>query len=123
MLIDATREGLLLGNAVDIASSVDNLSGVHPHCPALREQRLNLPQSQGIVFISVLGHDHAAVGDQEIRVRSNADISCLPIRRHAGVCYPVILRQPDGPLRTAQFMYFQPASSGIHRSAEFSYAA
>ena len=71
--IVGSAEGLLLGDAVDVAAAVGDLLRAHADDPTLRKHRLNLLDGELIVLVAVLRQDYAAVEAELLGTR--ADLS------------------------------------------------
>ena len=105
--------GHLLGDAVDVAAAVSDLSGHNGLDGVAGEHLLSLLNSQSVVLIAVLGQDDGVVGDQEVHVGSNGDLAFLTGNgTGSGVDGPCIL-QVAGFLGHAHLVDLQLAALGI----------
>ena len=68
---------LLLGDAVDIAAAEGDLLRLHTHDLAVGEHLAHLFDGDCVVFVAVLRQDDAAVDDEEVHIRRDADLAVL----------------------------------------------
>ena len=98
---------------MDIAAAIYDFPALAADDLLVREDLLQLLNSQYIIFITVLRTDDTAIGDQEVKLGSDTDVAFFSWQGSFHIVDGEILADGNVLLRHGQLMYFKLSALGI----------